>query len=109
MERRVTHDALFSQHDRAAYRDERQPEPDLDSLYSAQTASQQRPASPHRSAVVALSAVDRIFDDLQPSGARYRVEATRGLSLQYLPNGEELDRARRPRPLDARPGASRRR
>ena len=60
-----------------------------------------RPAVPDRAAGVALPPVDRLLGDGQLRGARLRVALPGELPLQHLPDGEELDRARQPRQLDA--------
>ena len=69
------------------------------------------PALPDRAAGLALPPVDRLLGDGQLRGARHRVAQQGELPLQHLSDGQELDRARQPRQLDAdaAPRSSRRR
>ena len=55
---------------------------------------------PDRAAGVALQAVGRLLDVVQPRRARLRVAQPREPALQHLPDGAALDRARQRRLLD---------
>ena len=76
-----------------------------------------RPAVSDRAAGVALPAVDRLLDVVQPRRARLRVAQPREPAVQHLPDGAALDRARQRATTGRRPavrgatrvGASRRR
>ena len=59
------------------------------------------PALPDRAAGLALPPVDRLLGDGQLRGLRHRLAEQGELPLQHLPDGEELDRARQSRQLDA--------
>jgi hypothetical protein len=68
-----------------------------------QAAAGLEPALPDCAADLAFPAVDRLLGDGQLRRPRHRVAQPRELPLQHLPDGEELDRARQPRQLDAVP------
>ena len=60
-----------------------------------------RPALPDRAAGVALPAVDRLLDLVQPGGDRLWRAQPREPALRHLPDGPALDRARQHRHVDA--------
>ena len=101
VERRPAHDGLLPQHDRPAHRDDRQSDADEHPVRPVEAAAGREPALSDRAAGLALPPVDRLLGDGQLRGPRLRLAQPGELPLQHLPDGEELDRARQPRQLDA--------
>ena len=110
VERRPAHDGLLPQHDRPADRDDRQP--DADHAFR----SSRRSSCRIRACTIPIEPQDWHFRQsidysLTANCAvlRHRLAQPRELPLQHLPDGEELDRARQPRQLDAHAAARDRR
>ena len=113
VQRRHPHHVVLPQPDRHPDRDHRQPDAGRDPVRARHAAAARRRAQPDRAAGMALPAVDRVLDHEQLRHSRHRVEASRGLPLQHVQDGEERHRQGQPRQLDdsseADRGGSRRR
>ena len=111
VERRVADDSVFQEHDRAAYRDHRPPDPDRDPVHRSPTDAARRLAPTGRTRTLALPAVRRILADGELGGAGLRGPELRPPALQRLADGDELHRARQSRLMDhasLRAGSARR-
>ena len=102
VERRHPQHRQLPQHHRDPDRDDRQPDADARFRSSPQRQIPNRDLPvPDRAAGVALQAVDRLLDVVQPRGARLRVAQPREPAVQHLRDGAALDRARQRGHVDA--------